>query len=217
MLEHNVIQGETIISIASSYGFNWETVWNLGENAELKQQRQDPSILFPGDVVVIPEVIQKSVSAPMCNRHRFRLKKQMAVFRVKVEDAAGKPCSNKKFSLEIEKLKLEGSTDGSALIELKIPAKAQQGKLMVWLEDENNTVLNWNLKLGHLNPITTISGVQARLSNLGFPVGEIDGQMGPETTSAILAFQIVHGLTASGVIDNNVQQKLKQLHDRSGI
>jgi len=88
---------------------------------------------------------------------------------------------------------------------------------MVWLEDENNTVLNWNLKLGHLNPITTISGVQARLSNLGFPVGEIDGQMKPETTSAILAFQIVHGLTASGVIDNNVQQKLKQLHDRSGI
>jgi len=213
---HNVIQGETIISIAGRYGFNWETLWNHGDNAELKQKRQDPGILLPGDVVVIPEIAPKTVSAEMCNRHRFRLSKQLAIFRVKVEDSAGKPCPGKKFLLEIGTLKIEGVTDGGALIELKIPAQAQQGKLTVWLEDEHQTILNWNLKLGHLNPINSISGIQARLSNLGFPVGEINGQIGPQTTSAILTFQIVHGLTASGVVDNQLMQKLKELHDRSG-
>ena len=98
--------------------------------------------------------------------------------------------------LEIENLKHEGVTDSGAVIELEIPASARRGKLTVWLEDEDETILIWNLKLGHLDPIDTITGVQARLSNLGFPVGEINGQMSAETTSAIQTFQIVHGLPA---------------------
>lgn len=213
---HNVVQGETIISIADKYGVSWETVWNAGENARLKQEREDPSILFPGDQVVIPETTPGSVAAAMGGRHRYRLKKQTALFRVKVEDAAGQPLPGKKFLLEIETLRHEGVTDEGAVVELEIPAAARSGKLIVWLEDEKNTVLSWNLKLGHLDPVETVTGVQARLSNLGFPVGEISGQMGTATEAAIRAFQIVHGLPADGQLSDAVRQKLEELHDRSG-
>jgi N-acetylmuramoyl-L-alanine amidase len=55
MPNHNVVQGDCVLSIAEQYGFFWETVWNHPSNAELKKKREDPAILYPGDVVFVPE------------------------------------------------------------------------------------------------------------------------------------------------------------------
>ncbi len=215
MPQHVAKQGDTIVSIADRYGFNWERIWNLPENAKLKQTRKDPGVLYPNDVVVIPEIKVKTVSAEMCVRHRFRYKRQMAIFRVTVEDSAGKACPGKKFVLYVDGSKHEGTTDSSARIEQEIPANSKKGKLTVWLEDEDNTILKWDLQLGYLDPVETATGVQARLANLGFPLGEITGQIGPETESAIRSFQIVHGLTVNGELNDEVRNKLKELHDKN--
>jgi lysozyme family protein len=50
--------------------------------------------------------------------------------------------------------------------------------------------------------------LQAGLAQLGFAVGDIDGEFGPITSAAVSAFQGVHGLPATGVADRATQQAL---------
>ena len=53
--------GDCMASIAVEHNFLWETLWNLPENAALKDSRQDPYVLLPGDQVFIPELRPKEV------------------------------------------------------------------------------------------------------------------------------------------------------------
>jgi lysozyme family protein/peptidoglycan hydrolase-like protein with peptidoglycan-binding domain len=50
--------------------------------------------------------------------------------------------------------------------------------------------------------------LQAGLGQLGFAVGEIDGEFGPITAAAVTAFQSAHGLPATGVADQATQQAI---------
>lgn len=47
--------------------------------------------------------------------------------------------------------------------------------------------------------VNTVQGLQAMLMQRGYNVGAIDGDMGPKTKAAIVAFQRDHGLTPDGV------------------
>lgn len=50
--------------------------------------------------------------------------------------------------------------------------------------------------------------LQARLFELGYYSGRIDGRFGEETTEAVKAFQRANGLTADGVVGSGTQKKL---------
>ncbi len=63
-ITHIVDQGECISSIAKDNGFFWKTIWDYGENAQLKQDRGDPNVLAPGDQVIIPEKTKGPGIAP---------------------------------------------------------------------------------------------------------------------------------------------------------
>jgi hypothetical protein len=84
MPSHTVTQGECISSIAQDYGFFWETLWNHSENQQLKQLRQNPNVLFPGDIVFVPELTVREESAASEQCHRFRLKGVPAKLRLRV-------------------------------------------------------------------------------------------------------------------------------------
>ncbi|MEJ2692035.1 MAG: peptidoglycan-binding domain-containing protein [Candidatus Thiodiazotropha sp.] len=45
------------------------------------------------------------------------------------------------------------------------------------------------IRLGELDPVNEVSGIQQRLSHLGYAPGEIDGLMGPKTRGAVILFQ----------------------------
>ncbi len=74
MTDHPVEAGECLHAIAVRYGFFWETLWNLPENAELKKLRKGPESLEPGDVVHIPDLREKVSKCPTNNSYRFRKK-----------------------------------------------------------------------------------------------------------------------------------------------
>ena len=72
-----------------------------------------------------------------------------------------------------EQQTLEGTTDGNGRIEHPVPLNARRGTLAIgsFVRD---------LKIGHLNPPSEtedegVSGMQARLANLGFDPGPVDG------------------------------------------
>ena len=52
--------------------------------------------------------------------------------------------------------------------------------------------------------------VQAALRKLGYYGGAVDGLMGPATQTAIRTFQIDHGLSVTGKIDEKLQRELEK-------
>jgi peptidoglycan hydrolase-like protein with peptidoglycan-binding domain len=74
------------------------------------------------------------------------------------------------------------------------------------------TVYTWSLQIGFLDPIDELSGVQARLNNLGFDSGEVDGLNGPRTRAAVKSFQKKHGLVVDGIAGPKTKAQLKRVY-----
>jgi hypothetical protein len=53
--KYEVKQGDRLPTIARKKGFaRWQTVWEFAKNEGLRNTREDPNVLQPGDMVVIP-------------------------------------------------------------------------------------------------------------------------------------------------------------------
>ncbi len=79
--DHAVRQGECINSLAERYGFFPDTLWDAAENKDLRELREDPNILQPGDVVHIPDLTPREESGGTDELHRFRRRGVPALFR----------------------------------------------------------------------------------------------------------------------------------------
>jgi hypothetical protein len=209
---HEVAQGECLSSIALKYRIsNWKTIYDHPENAAFKKKRPNPNLIAPGDQIFIPDAELREQSCPTNSKHTFRLKKPKTFLSLVVEDEMGRALANRKYKLVVGDDVFEGSTNGSGLIERPIPADATSGVLTVESAGGGYT---WNLDIGHLDPHEEISGVQARLHNLGFYTGAIDGDMGPETREALKAFQFASKLPVTGELNDATRSKLSSTHDR---
>jgi len=207
MPNHNVAQGDCFLSIAETNGFFWETLWNHPNNAELKKKREDPAVLYPGDVVFVPDKQLKEVSEPTNQVHKFRLKNAPAKFHIRLLDDDDAPRANLNYVLEIDGQEYTGKTDGSGAISVSINPAAKKGTLVLTDEDEE-----YDLFLGQLDPIDKNTGVQARLKGLGYYNGETSQAMNPETEQAVKDFQEANNLEPTGQIDDALRSKLESLY-----
>jgi len=91
MADYTVKQGDCLSSIAAKYGLFWEKIWNHPKNARLKEQRKDPNILYPGDVVFVPEKEVKEESGATEQRHQFKKKGAPAKLRLRLMKNPGSP------------------------------------------------------------------------------------------------------------------------------
>jgi hypothetical protein len=213
---YKVKQGDCLSSIAKTYGFpDYKVIWDDGANAELKQKRKNPNILFPGDIVVIPDLDLKQVDKAVEQTHNFVLDLGTVKLQLIIKDDEDKPYANCKYDLKVGEKTFTGNTDGSGKIQQEIPADASSGEVAIYQKSgETESVITvFALELGHLDPVTEASGVQARLNNLGFFCGKVDGIIGPMTEEALKAFQEKNGLTITGSADAATKNKLAQLHD----
>jgi hypothetical protein len=215
MAEYHIVeQGECLASIAKKYGFpNYKKIYDHPENSELKQNRPNPNLLCPGDSIFIPDMEVKDYSRPTEKKHSFKLHRQPTVVRIVVADEKGKPYSGNKYKLTIGYKTYEGTTGSDGLIEQKVEADEEQGELTVWWSGDSQILTcSWTLNIGHLDPVEEATGVQARLNNLGFDCGAVDGIVGPETEAAVRAFQEEHSLKVDGIPGPKTQAKLKAVH-----
>lgn len=158
-------QGDCVSSIAFERGFFWETLWNHPQNATLKQQRRDPNVLMAGDVIHIPDKLARDEDAATSQRHCFRLRGVPAKLVLRLIDPEGKPRNNLHYVLTVDGSNQEGQTDDHGRITTPIPPGAQQAHLK--LQDPQGAE-EYDLPLGHMDPVETDSGVAQRLTNLGY-------------------------------------------------
>ena len=70
--------------------------------------------------------------------------------------------------------------------------------------------MEWTLKLGHMDPVSENTGVQAILNNLGYDAGaENDGTIDEQFKAALMAFQSDNDLEPTGEIDDDTRSLLE--------
>lgn len=198
-------EGESTSSIAKKRGFFWEDIWNHGENAELKEKRQDPNVLDPEDLMHIPEKHPKTYSKPTEQEHVFKRKGEPCKIKIKMMKF-DKPRANENYTIELNGEIKQGKTNGDGEIEHFIPGETATGQLIF-----DNGLEVYPLRIGYLNPVDTIKGVQQRLNNLGYACGAEDGELNDQLTEALKKFQSEYKLEESGEINSAVKAKLKEL------
>jgi N-acetylmuramoyl-L-alanine amidase len=209
---YTVKQGDDLFTIAKQFQFNdWRTIYLDAANAGLRELRRDPGLLFPGDVVTIPDKQPRVEEAGTGKRHVYHTHGMTRILRIRLLDVFGKPFANKAYRLELEgKLINNGNTDGDGMLTEDIPMTAHHGKVSleeVW----------WDIAVGDLNPVVRteddgVSGAQGRLLNLGYRPGPVDGKLGPLTRDALLRFQRDQKLKASGALDDATEARLVAVH-----
>ncbi len=205
MKTHIVQQGDCMLSIADQYGVAWKKLWELSENSDLKNLRKDPSVLYAGDVVVIPPLENRLENRSTDKRHRFVKKADAAEIRIRVlEDDS--PKAHQPFTLKVDGKEITGRTDGEGFLEARILPGVTGGLLELGSKVEVGSKaerLRFSLKLGVLDPIDTDSGFQQRLTMLGFEAE--DG-----LAESVRAFQNRHKLRGTGTADEATRGKLKE-------
>ena len=218
--DYEVVPGDCMSSIAYAHGFFWQTLWNDGANAALKAKRKNPNVLMTGDIVHIPDLTIKQEPGATETRHKFMLKGVPEIFRMKLLDADHQPRANLEYTIIIEGNARKGTTDGNGELKESIPPDAHSGKLLVPTPpDKSGKPIPGRpkfqvmiLNLGTLNPVTEISGIKSRLTNLGFYKGPIDENLDDDTKRALRAFQRRKGLPVTGNPDDATQAQLLKIH-----
>lgn len=215
---YTVEAGDWISKIAHRFGFaDWKSIWNAPQNADLRDLRPDPNVIYPGDQVYIPPLTPKEVLCATNQLHQFQRKINRKKLKLVLRDADGEPRSNVPCTLEIDHKPYPGvkATNGEGLIETLIPESASEGVLTVG-QDRAEV---YQLMLGQLDPIETVKGYQERLANLGHYTGEIDGMVGPLTKKAVRAFQEFENqragkdvLAVDGIMGPKTLKRLKDFH-----
>jgi N-acetylmuramoyl-L-alanine amidase len=209
-IHHVVKAGESVVSLAEKHGLFAPTIWDAPENAALKALRPDMNTLMPGDELFIPDLRRKAETVATDQRHKFRRKGVPARFRIQLYDF-GEPRANQDFTLVIDKMTtIEGTSDGDGVVEATLPPGAQTGRLTI---GEDEFVVE--LAFGQLDPLSEISGVQQRLTNLGYDCGVADGEINSRTQAALRAFQLAQDehLLVTGELDDATRERIGELHD----
>lgn len=202
MTDYTVKQGDCLSSIAHEFGFTWQKLWNDSANADLRSLRKNPNVLYPGDIVRIPTVKELSFALKSNAWNRFVINRERAELRLTLQ-INGAPLAGVAYSVTVDGGEPStGTTDGEGKLRIAVAPDARLAELR--LEE----ALVYTVRLGGLDPVATVTGLQSRLAALGFYCGAIDGAFGPLTRSALRIFQSASGLTVTGESDDATQSAL---------
>jgi len=239
--DYTVREGDCIASLAYGRGLLWQKVWNHPTNADLKSQRKDPNILFPGDHVFLPDKEPKTLDRPTEQRHKFVKKGTPAKLRLRIlEDQLPEvpPHDN---PTEAPPRHFTGEDpDTSSITEnqqpranapytLVIDGKTttgetdSEGRIEVSIPPNANTgrltlepgtlrETIMNLNLGYLDPAGTNAGIKTRLAHFGFDCGDRTNDVTPAFQDAVRTYQESRGLNATGEMDDATRDRLTREH-----
>lgn len=197
MAKLSIRQGDCLASIALAQGYDPQLLWDHPGNAALRELRRNPNALLPGDQLEVPTPEQREDPVATGSIGRFKLSVGPAKLRVRLTRHA-EPRADEPYELTFDgNATLTGTTDGDGWIDQPIPAAATRASLS--LQDGQEL---YDLKLGHLDPHDSPSGIQQRLHALGYYFGAVDEDIGVHTQAALRRFQAKQGLDTTGEADD---------------
>ncbi len=210
-----VEQGEHLASIAEDQEHaSFTKIWNHADNTSLRQRRETPHLLLPGDEISIPETKAPVFRRSTGEEHVFKVNLPPLRLRVKLFDAFGEPVKDTDGELSVEGTVQAVRTDGDATVDVTIPYGTRRATLTL-----GNAV--FDLQVGHLDPVDEPSGQQARLLALGYFTGAViesatfEQQKRQIETSLTLAwelFQDENDLEITGVPNAESVDKLREVY-----
>jgi hypothetical protein len=210
---YRVKQGDHISGIAKNFGFSdYLPIWNDQNNAQLRRLRVNPNVLFPEDQVYIPDLVPSEFSRPTDVLHKFKVHISKLKLCLILEDLYEKPIAGAGCDLQIGFDIFAVSTGASGRLEHEIPPDVSDAMLTIKAPQTPFEGTRIPIKIGYLDPVEEVSGQQARLRNLGYFWGEVDGLVSDNLESAIEEFQCDAGLGVDGVCGPATQAVLKQKH-----
>src|SRR5436190_11709394 len=125
MKPYVVKQGDYLLKVAHTLGFDAEKVWSDGKNGDLKKLRKDHSMLKPGDILYVPDEPKKklSVNAKQSNTYVARVP-SIKVCVVVAED--DDPIENEKYVVEGLGDDTERVTDDKGQISFEAPVHIKE-------------------------------------------------------------------------------------------
>jgi hypothetical protein len=169
---HTIQEGEHISTLADLFGFtNWHSIWDYGDNAQLRKDRKYPHCLHPDDVVAIPDKQQKTDTKPTGKVHPFILDTSPLYLRFRLEDVNGNNLAGTECTVLLADPGTEDplTTDGDGIAEEKISKRVKTGT--VTAKPDGKPDIKYDLLIGSLRDQETYEGQRQRLNNLGYFAG----------------------------------------------
>lgn len=213
---HIVAKGETLWRIAQQYGFTEsKSVYQHPANAAFRQQRPNPNLICPGDQINIPQAKPVSELKSLGRTHTFiQPDTEKETLELKLQSGA-LSCAGKRAVLTIGKQRIDTVVGEDSVLRMDLDpnTSAENGQLELYDHpDDEKPSYQSQLNIGHLEPIESLAGIQARCNALGFPCGVVDGIMGAKTREGIQQFQQAHDLSVDGEHNQALQDKLQDVY-----
>ncbi|MGE0711416.1 MAG: peptidoglycan-binding domain-containing protein [Planctomycetota bacterium] len=230
--EYEVKLGDCVESVAAHFGLTAEALL-AAQSQELKDRRGEGTELEVGEKLTIPELTLKEFQLETGKVHEITVYvPTVAVgFVLRRRDELALPYVECRYEAYLPGLPTplaKGVTESDGYLELVAPADADVLEIHVWDNlpgidpdekkgpdgeggGDGSTVIP--VMLGHLPPIETGHGVQARLINLGI-FCPLDGDLTtPEAKHALEDFQERLDLEITGEADDATKAALLRLND----
>jgi|HubBroStandDraft_2_1064218.scaffolds.fasta_scaffold40481_3 hypothetical protein len=164
MQPYVIKQGDYLLQLAYSLGFDADSVWNDPTNSDLRTLRSNPAILFPGDLVQVPTAPPSPPATLVTgSANNFTSSPPTVTLTQTFAAADGTPYASMAFTVQ-ELPDLTGqTTDGNGTATLEVPVTLDTATLTF-----TDTGEVWVLQLGQMDPINTLSGIFKRLQNLNY-------------------------------------------------
>jgi hypothetical protein len=168
-----ICRGDFVARVANAFGFDADSVWNDPSNDDLRSLRQNPNILLAGDVLYIPDQVDKQPVAhdlASGSTNNF-VSPTPPTVTVKHKFVGSDTSTYASRAYTVDELEdLTGlQTDGDGVVTFDVPVTLDTATVVF-----TDTGESWALSIGGLDPIDTAIGVFQRLQNLGHIDGDVD-------------------------------------------
>lgn len=205
---HTVKQGENLARIAKQYGFkDINTIWEHPQNESLRNDRTSPDILYPGDVVHIPDKKPFKIKLSTNKVHTLVVRQAPPqVIDLTLKNFQGKAWRDQSFELVCGEQIIEGQLDHTGRIKVVLEdIDEPTAELNVFLKGADRPSHQFTLKLNELDPWDKTPGIKARCNALGFNCGPVDHKEDDHLASGIRRFQRSQAIEVTGNADFQTQ------------
>lgn len=208
-----VRQGEYLAKLAHRFGFDAAAVWNDAANAALRERRQNPEQLQPGDVLHVPDAPADPglrVARGATLRASARAPEVEIALRLTGRDGALR--AGVAFHVEgVTPEPITGTIDGAGIARFRVPVTVETCRLVL------STGRAYVVRVGHMDPATETSGALKRLAHLGHARSltpeDLDTDLGRDAFAAALRrFQRDAGIAPTGELDDATAAALVERH-----